>query len=470
MNSALYPSHDLQPLPHLWNAPSLAEGDLSEFDDDSDIMGQRIKLEDEFDLDSSLHGERPLSRTLCTPDLPHESDAQIKPEVLSSNVQALSGPSIVNQGTDGVQMDIYRELILRHLVQDINATCNKLNLPTNPSQWNSEQTNCWVREMCQQFQLPTPQNLSLNGKALLSMSQEQFCCTMSTGGDTLHAQLQLWKTAFESYNAACQPSQSKPTHTETGELTPLSSSARTDSFSSSGWSSPSSSHEANDSDGSVRCVGPSFCAQPSQQLFFGSQPSHSQQKQQQSPFFAAPYFASSSNNLPSPSDSDASSHSNAMLHDLDEDNIAATQFLGRNAPYSMASFGGLTGMHGGFNPYAAMDASAQHPLQCLPGSSTTASPFGRNSGTIHLWHFIREVLDNPKQYGSCVRWVNREEGTFKIESSHHLARYWGLRKNRCQMNYDKLSRSLRQYYKKGIIQKPEKKQRLVYKFLPPYNL
>ncbi|EFO18241.1 D-ets-4 DNA binding domain-containing protein [Loa loa] len=48
--------------------------------------------------------------------------------------------------------------------------------------------------------------------------------------------------------------------------------------------------------------------------------------------------------------------------------------------------------------------------------------------------------------------------------------FWGQRKNRAQMNYDKLSRSLRQYYKKGIIQKPEKKQRLVYKFLPPYNL
>jgi hypothetical protein len=58
----------------------------------------------------------------------------------------------------------------------------------------------------------------------------------------------------------------------------------------------------------------------------------------------------------------------------------------------------------------------------------------------------------------------------KIESSHSLARYWGLRKNRSAMNYDKLSRSLRQYYKKGIIRKPEKKQRLVYKFLPPYNL
>jgi len=119
------------------------------------------------------------------------------------------------------------------------------------------------------------------------------------------------------------------------------------------------------------------------------------------------------------------------------------------------------------------------------GGSTTSS------NTIHLWHFIRELLDQPVinqllaipthksdnpnpqsqgEYGSCVRWVNREEGTFKIESSQHLARYWGLRKNRSAMNYDKLSRSLRQYYKKGIIKKPEKKQRLVYKFLPPYHL
>uniref|UniRef100_A0A915C9G9 ETS domain-containing protein n=1 Tax=Parascaris univalens TaxID=6257 RepID=A0A915C9G9_PARUN len=106
----------------------------------------------------------------------------------------------------------------------------------------------------------------------------------------------------------------------------------------------------------------------------------------------------------------------------------------------------------------------------VEGRSMSAPHFPRHSGTVHLWHFIRELLDHPKQYSSCVRWVDREEGTFKIESSHHLARFWGQRKNRAQMNYDKLSRSLRQYYKKGIIQKPEKKQRLVYKFLPPYNL
>uniref|UniRef100_A0A1I7RVG9 ETS domain-containing protein n=1 Tax=Bursaphelenchus xylophilus TaxID=6326 RepID=A0A1I7RVG9_BURXY len=112
-----------------------------------------------------------------------------------------------------------------------------------------------------------------------------------------------------------------------------------------------------------------------------------------------------------------------------------------------------------------MPIPVQPDFHCRPGMSQM-----NNGGrTVHLWHFIKELLENPKEYSGCVRWVDREDGTFKIESSLQLARYWGIRKNRSQMNYDKLSRSLRQYYKKGIIQKPEKKQRLVYKFLPPYN-
>ncbi|GMT36208.1 hypothetical protein PFISCL1PPCAC_27505, partial [Pristionchus fissidentatus] len=96
-------------------------------------------------------------------------------------------------------------------------------------------------------------------------------------------------------------------------------------------------------------------------------------------------------------------------------------------------------------------------------------PYHRTGGNVHLWLFIRELLDNPDQYNGCVRWVDRHAGTFKIENSQMLATFWGMRKNRSAMNYDKLSRSLRQYYKKGIIQKPEKKQRLVYRFLHPYN-
>lgn len=39
-----------------------------------------------------------------------------------------------------------------------------------------------------------------------------------------------------------------------------------------------------------------------------------------------------------------------------------------------------------------------------------------------------------------------------------MARRWGIQKNRPAMNYDKLSRSLRYYYEKGIMQKVKRKR------------
>uniref|UniRef100_A0A8C9UI18 SAM pointed domain containing ETS transcription factor n=1 Tax=Serinus canaria TaxID=9135 RepID=A0A8C9UI18_SERCA len=80
---------------------------------------------------------------------------------------------------------------------------------------------------------------------------------------------------------------------------------------------------------------------------------------------------------------------------------------------------------------------------------------------IHLWQFLKELLLKPHNYGRFIRWLN------KIEDSAQVARLWGIRKNRPAMNYDKLSRSIRQYYKKGIIRKPDISQRLVYQFVHP---
>lgn len=114
------------------------------------------------------------------------------------------------------------------------------------------------------------------------------------------------------------------------------------------------------------------------------------------------------------------------------------------------------------------DEEEEMPTDVEPNKPTTSR--GTGSSHIHLWQFLKELLASPQTHGSCIRWIDRNKGIFKIEDSVKVARLWGKRKNRPAMNYDKLSRSIRQYYKKGIMKKTERSQRLVYQFCHPYNL
>ena len=122
-------------------------------------------------------------------------------------------------------------------------------------------------------------------------------------------------------------------------------------------------------------------------------------------------------------------------------------------------------------------ASQEHNLNSgvtISPVSVPAAPTqnisGRTTTNIHLWQFIKELLLHPELHSSSIHWVDRETGIFKIVDSVRVATLWGKRKNRPAMNYDKLSRSLRQYYKKGIMKKTERTQRLVYQFCHPYHL
>ncbi|NXE08322.1 SPDEF factor, partial [Lophotis ruficrista] len=112
-----------------------------------------------------------------------------------------------------------------------------------------------------------------------------------------------------------------------------------------------------------------------------------------------------------------------------------------------------------------------HPSRPAAGGDAGWADSGVDSSCagqpIHLWQFLKELLLKPHNYGRFIRWLNKEKGIFKIEDSAQVARLWGIRKNRPAMNYDKLSRSIRQYYKKGIIRKPDISQRLVYQFVHP---
>ena len=70
---------------------------------------------------------------------------------------------------------------------------------------------------------------------------------------------------------------------------------------------------------------------------------------------------------------------------------------------------------------------------------------------ITLWQFLLELLmDSNSKH--LISWTSTD-GEFKLHRSEEVARLWGLRKNKTNMNYDKLSRALRYYYDKNIIQK-----------------
>ena len=93
------------------------------------------------------------------------------------------------------------------------------------------------------------------------------------------------------------------------------------------------------------------------------------------------------------------------------------------------------------------------------------APFPTGSGQIQLWQFLLELLADRANAG-CIAWEGGH-GEFKLTDPDEVARRWGERKSKPNMNYDKLSRSIRQYYKKGIIRKPDISQRLVYQFVHP---
>ncbi|KAL3311832.1 hypothetical protein Ciccas_009582 [Cichlidogyrus casuarinus] len=83
------------------------------------------------------------------------------------------------------------------------------------------------------------------------------------------------------------------------------------------------------------------------------------------------------------------------------------------------------------------------------------------SGQIQLWQFLLELLSDSQNL-SCITWEGTN-GEFKLVDPDEVARRWGERKSKPNMNYDKLSRALRYYYDKNIMTKVHGK-RYAYKF------
>uniref|UniRef100_UPI00398F3C6D Friend leukemia integration 1 transcription factor-like isoform X2 n=1 Tax=Pristiophorus japonicus TaxID=55135 RepID=UPI00398F3C6D len=101
------------------------------------------------------------------------------------------------------------------------------------------------------------------------------------------------------------------------------------------------------------------------------------------------------------------------------------------------------------------------PQPPAPTRSSEPPRMHPGSGQIQLWQFLLELLSDSTNSG-CITWEGTN-GEFKMTDPDEVARRWGERKSKPNMNYDKLSRALRYYYDKNIMTKVHGK-RYAYKF------
>ena len=94
-------------------------------------------------------------------------------------------------------------------------------------------------------------------------------------------------------------------------------------------------------------------------------------------------------------------------------------------------------------------ALANDPYELYQQSCSSLSSPG--SGQIQLWQFLLELLAD-KTNQNVITWENCQ-AEFKILDPDEVARLWGARKTKPNMNYDKLSRALRYYYDRGLMTK-----------------
>ncbi|XP_020790775.2 ETS homologous factor [Boleophthalmus pectinirostris] len=124
-------------------------------------------------------------------------------------------------------------------------------------------------------------------------------------------------------------------------------------------------------------------------------------------------------------------------------------------------------------PPAETCETSLHPIPPVPSHTPTSPELKRcsrpcqtkrqNPRGIHLWEFIRDILIHPERNPGLIKWEDRTQGVFRFLKSEAVAQLWGKKKNNSNMTYEKLSRAMRYYYKREILERVDGR-RLVYKF------
>ena len=304
-------------------------------------------------------------------------------------------------------------------LQKIDRASIELGISKNPYQWEAEHSHRWAEWTLKLYNLPVSyvMDFYMDGTLMCMLTNEDFQKRCPQYGDYLYAELELWKSAYSfissplhNNSSSCTSDEDEPCYTD---------------LSCSNGPNPAPNS-------TMTCI-------PTPVIMA---PTYSSAVQYREPTLMQ---AAQGHRTPGPPRSVQPCVSPAPSVD------------------SLSSSGHSTWQS------SPEDMSGMLADSTYEMATHMAGAGGRGKHAIHLWQFLKELLLQPQSYHNCIRWLDRSKGIFKIEDSTRVAKLWGQRKNRPAMNYDKLSRSIRQYYKKGIIKKTENSKRLVYQFQPQYR-
>ncbi|XP_076988214.1 ETS translocation variant 2 isoform X2 [Tamandua tetradactyla] len=101
--------------------------------------------------------------------------------------------------------------------------------------------------------------------------------------------------------------------------------------------------------------------------------------------------------------------------------------------------------------HQSSDCISSEQSQQSDRPTLTCYPKTNHRGPIQLWQFLLELLRDGSR-SSCIRWTGNSR-EFQLCDPKEVARLWGERKRKPGMNYEKLSRGLRYYYRRDIVRK-----------------
>ncbi|PSN40198.1 hypothetical protein C0J52_12886 [Blattella germanica] len=335
----------------------------------------------------------------------------------------------------------------------------KTHLPTSlasdPRVWSRDDVATFLRWCEREFDLPhfDMEMFQMNGKAICLLTKSDLAERSPGAGDVLHNVLQLLVRDAQTLQRCLPSSPVTPTsrhhyplspHHMTGATshpsTPTWNNLLTSTTVTSDFQTPSLAHLVHQGNSVTLSPAPSV----------DSQSDHN----------TASSYHGGSNGSNQSSDSDEDSYQDSSSGSLPiANNGGGTQHAmpanGNSSSNSPPSTPGING-------------TAQQSLPQQPHSPAKEQQQPAPNVTFNgrlLWDFLQQLLNDPTQrYTNYIAWKNRDTGVFKIVDPAGLAKLWGIQKNHLSMNYDKMSRALRYYYRVNILRKVQG-ERHCYQFL-----